>query len=44
VLTPHHSGHARTTFELRAADIAANVRNLAAALPLINQVRAAQRA
>jgi len=40
VLTPHHSGHARTTFELRAADIAANVRNLSEARPLINQVRA----
>jgi len=39
VLTPHHSGHARITFELRAADIAANVRNLAQARPLINPVR-----
>ena len=44
VLTPHHSGHARTTFELRAADIAANVRHLAEARPLINQVRVPHRA
>lgn len=40
ILTPHQSGHARSTFELRAADIAANVRNLAAGRPLINLVRA----
>lgn len=29
VLTPHYSGHALRTFQLRAADIAANVDNLA---------------
>jgi phosphoglycerate dehydrogenase-like enzyme len=38
VLTPHHSGHARTTFELRAGDIAGNVQSVAAGLPLRNQV------
>ncbi len=38
VLTPHHSGHARTTFELRAGDIAGNVRSLGAGLPLRHQV------
>lgn len=42
VLTPHHSGHARTTFEQRAADIAANVARLGAGLPLHNVVRAAR--
>jgi len=42
VLTPHHSGHARTTFEQRAADIAANVSRLAAGHPLENVVRAAR--
>ncbi|EMY33454.1 D-isomer specific 2-hydroxyacid dehydrogenase [Arthrobacter crystallopoietes BAB-32] len=41
VLTPHHSGHARRTFERRAADIAANIANLAAGRPLFNVVRAA---
>lgn len=44
VLTPHHSGHARTTFELRAADIAANVHNLEQSRPLINLVRAPHQA
>ena len=39
ILTPHHSGHARSTFELRAADIAANVNSLAQGRPLINVVR-----
>jgi len=38
VLTPHYSGHARQTFELRAADIAANVQNLAEGHPLVNVV------
>jgi len=42
VLTPHHSGHARTTFEQRAADIAANVARLGSGLPLHNVVRAAR--
>jgi phosphoglycerate dehydrogenase-like enzyme len=42
VLTPHHSGHARTTFEQRAADISANVERLAHGLPLQNVVRAAR--
>lgn len=39
VLTPHHSGHARTTFERRAADIAANIASLSAGRPLFNVVR-----
>lgn len=38
VLTPHHSGHARITFERRAADIAANVARLAQGMALINTV------
>ena len=41
VVTPHYSGHARVTFERRAADIAANIANLAAGRPLFNIVRAA---
>ncbi|WP_045731276.1 2-hydroxyacid dehydrogenase [Pseudarthrobacter chlorophenolicus] len=39
ILTPHHSGHARVTFERRAADIAANIGRLASGLPLRNVVR-----
>jgi phosphoglycerate dehydrogenase-like enzyme len=39
VLTPHYSGHARVTFERRAADIAANIANLAGGRPLFNIVR-----
>jgi len=42
VLTPHYSGHARTTFEQRAADIAANISRLADGHPLENVVRAAR--
>lgn len=38
VLTPHHSGHARITFERRAADIAANIRRLAEGQALFNLV------
>jgi len=38
VLTPHHSGHARITFERRAADIAANIRRLAEGRELFNVV------
>lgn len=38
VLTPHHSGHARVTFERRAADIAANIRRLAEGRQLLNAV------
>ena len=38
VLTPHHSGHARITFERRAADIAANIRRLAEGRALFNVV------
>ena len=38
VLTPHHSGHARSTFEERAADIAANIRLLARGRELVNVV------
>jgi phosphoglycerate dehydrogenase-like enzyme len=38
VLTPHHSGHARITFERRAADIAANIRRLAEGRELFNLV------
>jgi phosphoglycerate dehydrogenase-like enzyme len=44
VLTPHHSGHARTTFELRAGDIAGNVRSLGAGLPLQHQVHGPRQA
>ncbi|SEQ49225.1 2-hydroxyacid dehydrogenase [Arthrobacter sp. OV608] len=40
VLTPHHSGHARITFERRAQDIAANIRRLARGEELRNVVRA----
>jgi phosphoglycerate dehydrogenase-like enzyme len=40
VLTPHHSGHARITFERRAADIAANIGRLASGEELNNVVRA----
>lgn len=40
VLTPHHSGHARRTFELRADDIADNVARLARGQQLRNVVRA----
>ncbi|WRH26317.1 hydroxyacid dehydrogenase [Arthrobacter sp. JZ12] len=39
VLTPHYSGHARSTFEQRARDIAENVNRLAAGGQLINRVR-----
>lgn len=38
VLTPHHSGHARVTFERRAADIAANIGRLADGRQLLNAV------
>ncbi|WP_258064499.1 2-hydroxyacid dehydrogenase [Arthrobacter sp. ZGTC131] len=38
VLTPHHSGHARITFERRAADIASNIRRLAEGRELFNVV------
>ncbi|MDR6416627.1 2-hydroxyacid dehydrogenase [Pseudarthrobacter sulfonivorans] len=38
VLTPHHSGHARVTFERRAADIAANIGLLARGGELRNVV------
>ncbi|RJT85297.1 hydroxyacid dehydrogenase [Cryobacterium melibiosiphilum] len=38
VLTPHYSGHAERTFQLRAADIAANVDNLAHGRPLARVV------
>jgi phosphoglycerate dehydrogenase-like enzyme len=36
VLTPHHSGHARITFERRAEDIAANIRRLSHGQQLVN--------
>lgn len=39
VLTPHHSGHARVTFERRAADIAANIGLLSRGGELRNLVR-----
>nr|WP_314842110.1 2-hydroxyacid dehydrogenase [uncultured Microbacterium sp.] len=39
VLTPHHSGHAREVFTLRAADIARNIDLLAAGRPLERRVR-----
>ena len=39
VLTPHHSGHARITFERRAGDIAANIGRLARGQELINLVQ-----
>ncbi|WP_311764366.1 2-hydroxyacid dehydrogenase [Arthrobacter ipis] len=38
VLTPHHSGHARITFERRADDIAANIARLARGEDLVNLV------
>lgn len=38
VLTPHHSGHARVTFERRAGDIAANIGLLARGRQLMNLV------
>ncbi len=38
ILTPHHSGHARVTFERRAADIAANIGHLAGGGELLNLV------
>jgi phosphoglycerate dehydrogenase-like enzyme len=38
VLTPHHSGHARFTFERRAGDIAANIGRLARGAELSNLV------
>jgi phosphoglycerate dehydrogenase-like enzyme len=38
VLTPHHSGHARTTFERRAGDIAANIGRFARGEDLVNLV------
>lgn len=40
VLTPHHSGHARSTFERRADDIADNVLRLARGQELRHVVRA----
>jgi len=40
ILTPHHSGHARSTFERRADDIAGNVVRLARGEGLRNVVRA----
>ncbi|MFC3997932.1 2-hydroxyacid dehydrogenase [Nocardiopsis sediminis] len=40
VMTPHHSGHTRTTFAGRAAEIAANIARLAEGRPLENVVRA----
>ncbi|MFI7127156.1 2-hydroxyacid dehydrogenase [Nonomuraea sp. NPDC050153] len=39
ILTPHHSGHTRDTFEGRARDIAANIERLAQGRPLANLVR-----
>lgn len=41
VLTPHYSGHALRTFELRAADIVDNVNRLVSGLPLFNVVHPA---
>lgn len=41
LMTPHSSGLTRQTFMGRAADIAANVRRLAAAEPLVNVVATA---
>lgn len=41
ILTPHHSGHTRETFEGRAREIAENVGRLARGLPLLNVVRPA---
>jgi len=38
ILTPHHSGHTRETFEGRAAEIRANVARLVAGEPLTNVV------
>ena len=38
VLTPHHSGHARITFERRACDIAANIGRLARGEDPVNLV------
>jgi phosphoglycerate dehydrogenase-like enzyme len=43
VLTPHHSGHARITFERRAGDISANIRRLAEGTELVNVVRRTDR-
>jgi len=40
ILTPHHSGHARSTFERRAQDIAGNIARLAEGRELRNVVRA----
>lgn len=39
LLTPHYSGHARSTFELRADDIADNVNRFATGKALRNRVR-----
>jgi phosphoglycerate dehydrogenase-like enzyme len=39
VLTPHHSGHARITFERRADDIAANIARFSRGVELCNVVR-----
>ncbi|MBT2248315.1 hydroxyacid dehydrogenase [Arthrobacter sp. BHU FT2] len=39
VLTPHHSGHARQTFERRARDIAANISRLSRGRELHNIIR-----
>ncbi|HEV7628561.1 MAG TPA: NAD(P)-dependent oxidoreductase, partial [Streptomyces sp.] len=41
VLTPHHSGHTRNTFQARARDIAANIGRLADGSPLEDLVRPA---
>lgn len=38
VLTPHHSGHARITFERRADDIAANIQRLSQGRELVHVV------
>lgn len=42
ILTPHYSGHARSTFERRADDIAGNIARLAEGRGLRNVVRSAQ--
>jgi phosphoglycerate dehydrogenase-like enzyme len=44
ILTPHHSGHARSTFERRAEDIAGNIARLASGRELNNVVRPARSA
>ncbi|MFC4564431.1 2-hydroxyacid dehydrogenase [Nocardiopsis mangrovi] len=42
VMTPHHSGHTRTTFAGRAAEIAANIARLDEGRPLVNIVTASR--